>query len=164
MGFTHMDDNGKMFMVDVQDKSVTERTAVAEGSINVSNECYTAIKEGAVKKGNVLSCAQIAGIEATKKTSFMIPLCHLIPLEKASVDFILPEEVGEYAVITAVCTVKCTGKTGVEMEALTGVSTALLTIYDMCKAIDRRMVINDIHLVEKHGGRSGDFYYDGERE
>ena len=83
----------------------------------------------------------------------MIPLCHLIPLEKASVDFILPEEVGEYAVITAVCTVKCTGKTGVEMEALTGVSTALLTIYDMCKAIDRRMVINDIHLVEKHGGK-----------
>ena len=163
MEFTHLDSDGNVFMVDVQDKAVTERTAVAEGNITVSQECLKAITDGTVKKGNVLGCAQIAGIEATKKTSFIIPLCHLIPLEKASVDFIISDDPAK-SEITAICTVKCTGKTGVEMEALTGVSAALLTIYDMCKAIDKEMIISDIHLVEKHGGRSGAFYFDGEKK
>ena len=109
----------------------------------------------------MLSAAQIAGIMGAKQTADLIPLCHRLNLSKASVSFrLLPELPG----VEAVCTVKCTGQTGVEMEDLTGVNIALLTIYDMCKAIDKRMVMKDIHLVEKHGGKSGDFSFDGERK
>ena len=111
------------------------------------------------KKGDVLGVAQVAGIMATKRTAELIPLCHLLNLTKSQVTFTLHPETRE---IEAVCTVRCEGKTGVEMEALTGVSLALLTVYDMCKAIDKRMEIKNIHLMEKHGGKSGDFFYDNE--
>ncbi|MEE3481410.1 MAG: cyclic pyranopterin monophosphate synthase MoaC [Lachnospiraceae bacterium] len=155
--FTHFDDAGNAIMVDVTDKSVTEREAVAVGTILVSPEVISAIEGKKVKKGDVLTVAQVAGIMGTKRTSELIPMCHLLNLTGSSVRFELDRE---RSAIHAECTVKTSGKTGVEMEALTGVSTALLTIYDMCKAIDKRMTITDIHLEEKHGGRSGDFYFD----
>ena len=153
-GFTHFDEQGQAVMVDVSGKAVTSRTAVASGRIAVSRAVYEAISAGTVKKGDVLGVARIAGIMAAKRTSDMIPLCHPLPIAKCSMDFFfLPEE----CAVEARATVKVTGQTGVEMEALTGVSVALLTIYDMCKAIDKRMVMKEIHLVEKHGGKSGDF-------
>lgn len=155
--FTHFDDAGNAIMVDVTDKSVTEREAVAVGTILVSPEVISAIEGKKVKKGDVLTVAQVAGIMGTKRTSELIPMCHLLNLTGSSVRFELDRE---RSAIHAECTVKTSEKTGVEMEALTGVSTALLTIYDMCKAIDKRMTITDIHLEEKHGGRSGDFYFD----
>ena len=154
MDFTHFDEQGNAVMVDVSGKEITQRMAVAEGTITVSRECFEKIEEGDVKKGDVLGAARIAGIMGVKKTSELIPLCHTLNLTNAAVDF--EKDPGECR-IRAVCTVKCSGKTGVEMEALTGVSTALLTIYDMCKAIDKRMEISDIHLVHKEGGRSGVF-------
>ena len=156
MEFTHFDEQGNAIMVDVSGKEITERTAVAEGTITVSRECYEKITAGEVKKGDVLGVARIAGIMGAKKTSELIPLCHILNLTKVSVDFELDPE---HCQVRGICTVKCTGRTGVEMEALTGVSTALLTIYDMCKAIDKRMVIKEIHLVEKQGGKSGDFHF-----
>lgn len=122
----------------------------------MSAECYQAVKEGSAKKGDVLGVARVAGIMATKRTADLIPLCHVLALTKCAVDFTLADESHS---ITARCTVQCEGKTGVEMEALTGVSTALLTVYDMCKAMDKRMVISDIHLCEKQGGKSGDFVF-----
>ena len=152
--FTHLDENGKAVMVDVTDKDVTERIAVAEGRIAVGEEVFRAIYEGTAPKGDVLACARVAGIMATKKTSDLIPLCHPLMLTKVSVDFV-PEE--ETYAIRCICTAKLSGKTGVEMEALTGVSVALLTIYDMCKAINKRMEIGEIRLVEKSGGKSGHF-------
>ncbi len=152
MEFTHFDERGNAIMVDVSDKDVTQRMAVAEGTISVSQECFRKITEGTVKKGDVLGCARIAGIMGAKKTSELIPLCHILNLTKASVDF---EQDSEHCVIRAICTVKCAGRTGVEMEALTGVSTALLTIYDMCKAIDKGMEIGNIRLLHKEGGKSG---------
>lgn len=143
-------------MVDVTEKHVTSRTAVAEGAILVSDEIMQAVIDQKVKKGDVLGVARVAGIMAVKQTSSIIPMCHPLLIGKCSVDFeVLPEE----HMIKAYCTVKVEGKTGVEMEALHGVSAALLTIYDMCKAIDKRMVIRDIHLVEKTGGKSGDFRF-----
>ena len=154
--FTHVDANGNAVMVDVSDKNVTSRTAIACGSITMSPEAFEAVAEKRAKKGDVLGVAQVAGIMGAKKTAELIPLCHILLLTKVSVEFSL---VPESCRIDAVCTVKCNGQTGVEMEALTGVSTALLTVYDMCKAIDKRMVISDIHLVEKHGGKSGDIYF-----
>ena len=154
---THFDENGQAVMVDVTDKRETARTAVAKGKIRVSADTMRAIVEGTAKKGDVLGVARVAGIMAVKRTSELIPLCHPLPIGKCSVDFRIDEEKSE---IEAVCTAKLTGQTGVEMEALTGVSTALLTIYDMCKALDKRMVIGDIHLVRKSGGKSGDFYFD----
>lgn len=156
-GFTHLDENGKAVMVDVTDKDVTERIAVAEGRIVVGEEVFRAIYEGTAPKGDVLACARVAGIMATKKTSDLIPLCHPLMLTKVSVDFV-PEE--EAYAIRCICTAKLSGKTGVEMEALTGVSVALLTIYDMCKAINKRMEIGEIRLVEKSGGKSGHFISD----
>ena len=152
--FTHLDENGKAIMVDVTDKDITERIAVAEGRIAVGEEVFRAIYEGTAPKGDVLACARVAGIMATKKTSDLIPLCHPLMLAKVSVDFV-PEE--EAHAIRCICTAKLSGKTGVEMEALTGVSVALLTIYDMCKAINKRMEIGEIRLVEKSGGKSGHF-------
>ena len=155
-GFTHFDENGNAVMVDVGGKQETERTAVACGTIMVSREITDAITSGSVEKGDVLGAARIAGIMAVKKTPELIPLAHPLYITKASVDFEVDPGEGS---VKARCTVKTTGKTGVEMEALTGVSAALLTVYDMCKAIDKRMVITGIHLEEKTGGKSGDFRF-----
>lgn len=152
--FTHFDDDGNAVMVDVTEKPVTKRTALARGTISVNKEIIDAVQNHKVKKGDVLSVAQIAGIMGTKQTSSLIPMCHTLLLQKCSVYFQVDEENCQ---IHAFCKVKTEGKTGVEMEALTGVSTALLTIYDMCKAINKRMVIQNIHLVEKTGGKSGAF-------
>ena len=156
MDFTHFDEQGNARMVDVSEKDVTRRIAQAEGTIAVSAEVMEAITSRTVKKGDVLTVAQVAGIAATKRTADLIPMCHPLALNNAEVTFEVNEEKGE---IRATCRTVTDGKTGVEMEALTGVSTALLTIYDMCKAIDKRMVIRDIHLVAKSGGRSGDFRF-----
>jgi len=157
MEFNHFDQAGNAIMVDVTYKEVTSRTAVAQGSIKVSPEIIEAIENGTSKKGDVLGVARVAGIMATKRTSDLIPMCHPLALNKCSIDFDIDENVGT---VTAVCTVRTDGKTGVEMEALTGVSVTLLTIYDMCKAIDKRMCIENLHLVSKQGGKSGDFCYD----
>jgi len=151
--FTHFDTQGNAIMVDISQKNSTLRHAIAEGRIKMNTECYESIKSGDIKKGDVLSVARIAGIMAVKQTSAIIPLCHTLIIEKASIDFIIDEE----NTITAICTIKTTGATGVEMEALTGVSATLLTIYDMCKAIDKSMEISGIRLIEKTGGKSG--YY-----
>ena len=155
-GFTHFDEDGNAFMVDVSDKEITRRTAYAEGTIRVSRDVMDAVLGKKIKKGDVFTVAQTAGIMATKRTSDLIPMCHPLSLTNAKVTFGIDEEA---CTIKAVCTTVTDGKTGVEMEALTGVSAALLTIYDMCKAIDKRMVIENIHLVEKTGGRSGEFTF-----
>lgn len=154
--FTHFDAAGNALMVDVSAKEETTRVAVAQGKICISKEIYDKIAAGSMTKGDVLGVARIAGIMAAKRTSELIPLCHLLQLTKCTVDFQLLEVADTYAV-EARCLVKTTGKTGVEMEALTGVQVALLTIYDMCKAVDKGMVITDVHLVHKSGGKSGDF-------
>lgn len=159
--FTHIDAKGNARMVDVTEKAITTRTAVATGRIQMSRFCYEAVKAGTMKKGDVLGVAQIGGIMGAKKTSDLIPLCHILNLTKCGVEFILHDDTCE---IEATCTVRCDGKTGVEMEALTGVSVALLTVYDMCKAIDRAMVIKDVHVVEKMGGKSGHFVYSQETD
>lgn len=158
--FNHFDKNGNAVMVDVSGKEPTYRTAVAQGKILVSEEILQAVLEQKVKKGDVLGVARVAGIMAVKQTSSIIPMCHPLMIQKCSVDFQVL--LGEQA-IQAVCTVKTEGKTGVAMEALHGVSAALLTIYDMCKAIDKKMVIRDIHLVEKTGGKSGDFHFSSQK-
>lgn len=152
--FTHFDEKGNARMVDVSNKNITERIAIAEGTITMSPECLSLIKEGKHKKGDVLTVATVGGIMAAKKTSDLIPMSHNILL--TSVNVVFEEIKNGYK---AIATVKCDGKTGVEMEALVAVNNALLTIYDMCKAVDKKMVIKDIHLVEKHGGKSGDFYF-----
>ena len=154
MEFSHLDKEGNAIMVDVSEKEVTHRTATACGKIIVGQEILASIKENTNKKGDVLAVARVAGIMAAKRTSELIPLCHLLMLTKCTVDFTINEE-EKY--IEAICTVKTDGKTGVEMEALTGVQIALLTIYDMCKAIDKKMVITDVHLLAKSGGKSGEF-------
>ena len=150
----HFDSKGNAIMVDITEKNITERKAIAKGKIFVNDETYKRILDGNMTKGDVLGVARIAGIMATKKTSDLIPMCHPLMLTKSPIDFEFNEEEKS---ITAISTVKLSGKTGVEMEALTGVNVALLTIYDMCKAIDKNMVISDIHLVEKTGGKSGNF-------
>lgn len=154
MEFTHFDGHGNAWMVDVGGKEETEREAVARGSISMSRECFDMVCRKAMKKGNVLAVAQVAGIMGAKKTSELIPLCHLVPLTKLSVAFELKEETCQ---IQVVCTARTVGQTGVEMEALTGVNVALLTIYDMCKAVDKRMEIGEIYLERKTGGKSGAF-------
>jgi len=154
MEFTHFDGEGNAWMVDVSEKKETIREAVAAGSIFMSAECFEKVRTGGMAKGDVLGVARIAGIMGAKKTSDLIPLCHILNLTKLSVEFELHEERHE---IRAFCTAKTTGRTGVEMEALTGVSTALLTIYDMCKAVDKTMEIGQIALLRKSGGKSGDF-------
>ena len=156
MEFTHFDEQGNARMVDVSEKEITHRVAVAEGTISISREVMDAIKGNKVKKGDVLTVSQVAGIMGTKRTSDLIPMCHPLSLTNASVVFEVDEDACE---IKAICRAVTDGKTGVEMEALTGVSTALLTIYDMCKAIDKRMVIKEIHLVSKDGGKSGAFRF-----
>ena len=149
MEYTHFDKHGNAVMVDVSEKAVTKRVAVAKGSIRM-------------RKGDVLGVARIAGIMGAKKTSELIPLCHILNLTSVTVDFIMQEESSS---ITAVCETKTTGKTGVEMEALTGVQISLLTIYDMCKSVDKTMEIYEVCLCSKSGGKSGDVVYrtvDGE--
>lgn len=151
---THFDEHGNAVMVDVTEKDITERTAVASGKIKVSSAVMEAIVNGTSKKGDVLGVARVAGIMAVKQTSNLIPMCHTLLVNKCQVTFEVLEERGE---ILARCLVKVSGKTGVEMEALTGVTVTLLTIYDMCKAIDRTMEISEVHLEEKEGGKSGHF-------
>lgn len=155
-GFTHFNQDGEAIMVDVSAKDITERIAVAEGYIKVNKEVFTSIKEQTNKKGDVLAVARIAGIMAAKKTSDLIPLCHPLFITKASVDFVLDEK---NLKIKAIATTKVNGKTGVEMEALHAVSVTLLTIYDMCKALDHSMEITDIRLLHKEGGKSGIYDY-----
>lgn len=152
----HFDSNGNAVMVDVSEKPVTHRTAIATGSILVGKEIMERLTKGSVAKGDVLGVARVAGIMAVKHTSDLVPMCHPLSVTKCTVDFQLEKEQGR---IHTFCTVKTDGKTGVEMEALTGVQVTLLTIYDMCKAIDKHMVMTDIHLVEKTGGKSGDFSF-----
>lgn len=153
-GLNHFDQDGNAVMVDVSAKNPTLRTAVARGKIKVSPPVLQAIAAGTAAKGDVLGVARVAGIMAAKRTWELIPLCHPLMLSHVSVDFALLE--GECAV-QAECTVRLTGKTGVEMEALTGTTVALLTIYDMCKAIDKTMELSEVHLVHKEGGKSGVF-------
>jgi cyclic pyranopterin phosphate synthase len=150
--FTHFDAQGNALMVDVSEKEKTIRQAAATGRIRMSSECFQAITQGSAQKGDVLGVARVAGIMGVKQTSSLIPLCHTLLIEKASIDFEFDEPQSSVIVF---CTVKTTGVTGVEMEALTGVSIALLTIYDMCKAIDKDMEIDNIYLAEKTGGKSG---------
>ena len=149
---THFDSQGQAHMVDIGNKADTERVAIATGCIRMLASTLQHILKGDAKKGDVLGIARIAAIQASKRTSDLIPLCHPISLSKVSVEFDIDE-----ATNTIHCTVsaKCTGKTGVEMEALTATSVALLTIYDMCKAVDRGMVMGEIKLLEKQGGKSG---------
>ncbi len=154
---THFDASGHAVMVDVSGKKPTERKAVATGSIRVSQETMNVILNGTSSKGDVLGVARLAGIMAVKRTADLIPLCHPLSLSHAGIEFTIHEDV---SIIDAICTVGLTGITGVEMEALTGVSVALLTIYDMCKAIDKSMVMGDIHLVRKDGGKSGSYVYE----
>lgn len=149
---THIDEGGGAHMVDVGDKSSTSRQAVASGRIFMHAETLQAIKDNALKKGDVLSTARIAGIMAAKKTSELIPLCHPLMLTKISVDF---EYFDDGILVTSL--VRLSGQTGVEMEALTAVNIALLTIYDMAKALQKDMIISDIKLLEKSGGKSGDW-------
>jgi cyclic pyranopterin phosphate synthase len=150
---THLDEHGRASMVDVGHKPDTERIAIARGEVHMKKETFDLIRNGQIKKGDVLTIAQIAGISASKRTSDLIPLCHPLPLSKIDVDLALDESLPG-VIITA--TVKTTGKTGVEMEALTAVSVAALTIYDMAKAAEKTMRIQNVRLIEKHGGQSGD--------
>lgn len=154
MDFTHFDSKGNAVMIDVTDKQETQRTAIAKGSIYLSQKCYEKVKMGKMQKGDVLSVARIVGIMGAKKTSELIPLCHNIPLTKLTIDFEMLDDSYE---IKAICLAKTDAKTGVEMEALTGVQIALLTIYDMCKAVDKTMEIGNIYLEKKTGGKSGTF-------
>lgn len=152
--FTHFDEQGRAVMVDVSEKEESERTAVAKGEIVMAPETLALIREGAVAKGDVLSVARLAGIMGAKRTPDLIPLCHPLALTKVTVDLVaLPER--NAVEITATCKLK--GRTGVEMEALTAVAVAALTVYDMCKAADRSMRIGDIRLAHKSGGKSGTY-------
>ena len=155
MEWNHFDENGNAVMVDVSEKEITERIAVASGKIRVNDAVMSAIVNHTAKKGDVLTVARVAGIMGTKQTSNLIPMCHPLCLNKCTVDFEVKETEN---IIKALCTVKVSGKTGVEMEALTGVTVALLTIYDMCKAVDKTMELGNIYLEHKSGGKSGEFH------
>lgn len=163
---THFDSQGQAHMVDVAAKAATHRIAVAQGRIVMKRATLDIILDGSAKKGDVLGIARVAGIMAAKKTSDLIPLCHPLALTRVAIDFIVNKPMDtraindisdEKAVITGTATVETVGPTGVEMEALTAISVALLTIYDMCKAVDRGMTITDVKLLEKHGGKSGSY-------
>ena len=149
---THLDADGAAHMVDVGDKDVTRREATATGRIAMSAQAVAAIRAGALKKGDVIAVARVAGIMAAKRTSDLVPLCHPLPITRVTLDLDVTD-----AGVTATATVRTDGKTGVEMEALTAVSVALLTVYDMAKAIDKAMILHDIQVVAKSGGRSGDW-------
>lgn len=156
MTLTHLDQAGAAHMVDVGDKTPSRREATASGRILMSAEAAIAIRDGSAKKGDVLAVARVAGIMAAKKTSDLIPLCHPLPVTKVTVDLAV-----ENAAVVATATVATDGKTGVEMEALTAVTVALLTVYDMAKAIDKGMTIEGVRLLAKSGGRSGDWRAEG---
>ena len=151
---THFDNAGQAHMVDIGDKTVSKRIGIAAGSISMLPTTLALIQSGTAKKGDVLGIARIAGIQAAKKTSDLIPLCHPIALTRVTIDF---EIDAAQAQVHARAQVECEGKTGVEMEALTALQVSLLTIYDMCKAVDRGMIMSNIRLLEKHGGKSGSF-------
>lgn len=157
----HFDECGNAVMVDVSAKEVTSRRAIAQGRIKMQPATLALIAQGRAKKGDVLGVARVAGIMAAKQTAGLIPLCHPLMLDKCSVDFVLHDETSE---VEALCTVQVSGKTGVEMEALTGAGVALLTIYDMCKAADRGMEICALRLLQKEGGKSGLYTRDLEGE
>ncbi len=152
--FTHFDEQGKARMVDVSDKPETERLAVASGAVLMQAETLAMVEAGTAKKGDVLGVARLAGIMAAKRTSEMIPLCHPLPLTSVEVDLICDRD-RNAVLITAMA--RTTGRTGVEMEALTAVSVAALTVYDMCKAVDRGMELSEIRLEQKSGGKSGTY-------
>ncbi len=151
-GFTHFDAEGRAVMVDVTEKDVTDRVAVAKGSVRMAPETLRLVMEGGLKKGDVLSVARLAGIMGAKRTPDLIPLCHPLALTSVKVDLVCDPDRSTVE-ITATC--RLSGRTGVEMEALTAVSVAALTVYDMCKAVDRAMVIGEVRLVRKEGGKSG---------
>ncbi|MCX7614838.1 MAG: cyclic pyranopterin monophosphate synthase MoaC [Clostridiales bacterium] len=153
---THFDQNGKASMVDVSEKEITTRAAVAVGRIKVNLAAFNAIRSGKSEKGDVLETARVAGNIAAKRTPDLIPLCHRLELSQVKIDFMLHYD---GLAVEVKCTVKLCGKTGAEMEALTGATAALLTIYDMCKALDRNMRISDIYLLDKEGGKSGQYHY-----
>ena len=157
-GLTHFDNQGQAHMVDVAAKASTHRKAIAGGRIDMQAATLAIVQSGNAKKGDVLGIARIAGIQAAKKTSDLIPLCHPLALTRVAVDFdIVPgPPTGPHSVLCT-ATVETVGQTGVEMEALTAVQVALLTVYDMCKAVDRGMTINEVRVLEKHGGKSGSF-------
>lgn len=161
MTLTHLDEQGRARMVDVGAKPDTRRTAIARGRVQMQPGTLALIQAHAVKKGDVLTVAQIAGIQAAKRTHELIPMCHPLLLSHVSVD-LAPAQSGDQAWIDLKATVQTTGKTGVEMEALTAVSVAALTVYDMCKAVDRAMRITDVRLVHKSGGKSGEWNLEGE--
>lgn len=150
--FTHFDSNGQAHMVDVGEKAETRRIAIAQGRIRMQTETLAMIRDGQAKKGDVLGVARLAGIMAAKRTADLIPLCHPIALTRVAVEFDFDEA---HNAIDCTATAEVVGRTGVEMEALTAVSGALLTVYDMCKAVDRGMVIEQVRLLEKLGGKSG---------
>jgi cyclic pyranopterin phosphate synthase len=152
---SHIDENGHAQMVDVSDKPDNVRTAVAKGEVVMQQETLDLIQEGEMKKGDVLTVAQLAGISAAKRTSELIPLCHSLPLTHVDVDLVIDNDLPG---ISITATVRNVGKTGVEMEALTAVSVAALTVYDMAKSVDKKMHFQNIRLVEKHGGMSGDVF------
>ena len=158
MSLSHLDEQGRARMVDVSAKADSERTAIARGAIRMRAETLALIRSGGIEKGDVFAVARVAGIMAAKRTSELIPMCHPLMLTNVKVEFDTPDEATtpETAIVNIQATVKTTGKTGVEMEALTAVSVAALTIYDMAKAVDRGMRIEAIRLAEKHGGKSGD--------
>ncbi|MGL4999863.1 MAG: cyclic pyranopterin monophosphate synthase MoaC [Cetobacterium sp.] len=151
---THFNKDGKAIMVDVTEKKETERIAIAKGQIKTNLETYKKIKEGTIQKGDVLGVARVAGIMAAKKTSDLIPMCHPLFITGVEINF---EFNDKDLIIEVAGTVKTFGKTGVEMEALSAVSTSLLTIYDMCKAMDKMMIIDNIRVCKKTGGKSGEF-------
>ena len=155
---THFDTAGQAHMVDVGNKTSTHRVAVATGTITMLPDTFALVRDGTAKKGDVLGIARVAAIMATKRTSDLIPLCHPIGLTRVAVDFALDEP---SSTIACIVRTETHGQTGVEMEALTGVQVALLTIYDMCKAVDRGMVMGHVKLLEKHGGKSGDWVAGG---
>ncbi len=158
---THFDAQGQAHMVDVAAKPATHRIAIASGRIDMLPATLELIESGTSKKGDVLGIARIAGIQGAKRTSDLIPLCHPIALTRVAVEFVVvSSNAGKAAHVECTATAETVGPTGVEMEALTAVQVALLTIYDMCKAVDRGMVISDVKLMEKHGGKSGSFVAD----
>jgi cyclic pyranopterin phosphate synthase len=159
MSLTHLDEQGRARMVDVSDKAPTVREAVAAGQVAMRPETLALIQSGGMPKGDVLAVARVAGIMAAKRTPDLIPLCHPLPITSVSVDFSFDEE---QSLIKIRATAKCTGVTGVEMEALTAVSLAALTIYDMCKAVDRGMRIGNVRLLRKRGGKSGEIVLEDE--
>ena len=163
MSLTHFDEQGQAHMVDVQGKTPTHRVALASGFIGMKADTLNLIRQGTASKGDVLGVARIAGIQATKKTSDLIPLCHPLALTRVALEWQVVDEpqTSRFGLVCRV-TAETVGPTGVEMEALTGVQVALLTVYDMCKAVDRGMVMSDVRLLEKKGGHSGHFVADTE--